>query len=114
MSRPPNTVVETSPYLAQAKGVLTAEDRVAVIDMIASDPKCGDVIVGSGGVRKVRYAVGNKGKSGGTRIIYAFRNEDYPIFLLAVFAKNERATLSKSEVNALAKVVRMIFDHYGE
>ena len=114
MSRLPNTVVETPPYLAQAKGVLTAEDRIAVIDMIASDPECGDVIVGSGGVRKVRYAVGNKGKSGGARIIYAYHNEDHPVFLLAVFAKNERATLSKTEVNALAKVVRMIFSHYGE
>jgi len=84
-----------------------------IVSMIAATPKCGDVIVGSGGIRKVRFAIGHKGKSGGVRVIYAFRDEQFPAFILTVFAKNERANLSKSEINALAKAMDVLFSKYG-
>ncbi len=107
------TIVETAAYLADAKGVLTDEDRVAIVNKIAADPECGKVIVGSGGVRKVRHAIGNKGKSGGVRVIYAYKDERFPAFILTVFAKNERSNLSAAEVNILAKFVKTLFDKYG-
>ena len=108
------TVVETPPYLAQAKGVLSEDDRSGIVDMIATDPTCGVVMEGSGGARKARFAIGNKGKSGGVRVVYAYHSAFFPAFLLAVFAKNERSTLSKAETNALAKVIKAIFSDYGE
>ena len=79
MNVPLHTIVETASYLASAKGLLSDEDRRAVIDMIASDPTSGDLIVGGGGVRKVRFAIGNKGKSGGARIIYLYRLSGVPV-----------------------------------
>jgi len=74
------TVVETLAYLAHA----------AVIDRVASDPECGVLIRGTGGIRKVRFAFGGRGKSGGARVIYFLAGEQLPIFLPTVFAKNEK------------------------
>jgi hypothetical protein len=71
--------------------------------MVASDPQCGVVIPGTGGVRKVRVAASGRGKSGGARVIYLFGGDHVPMFLLAVFAKNEKGNLSQAERNALKK-----------
>jgi hypothetical protein len=67
---------------------------------------------GSGGVRRVRFGFGGRGKSGGARIIYFFSGEDLPVFVLAAFAKNEKADLSVSERNALSRMVRDMIENY--
>ena len=69
---------------------------------------------GTGGIRKFRWASGNKGKSGGVRVIYYFHNESVPLFLLSLFAKSERANLSRSECNELAKLTNMLIKNYGD
>jgi hypothetical protein len=81
--------------------------------MIALDPECGVLIQGTGGIRKARFAVGGKGKSGGVRVIYYYHSESIPVFLLDVFAKNEKANMTKKEMNALADLVK-ILKRYGE
>jgi putative transcriptional regulator len=50
-------------------------ERMAIVDRLAADPTCGVVIPGSGGIRKVRFGFGGRGKSGGARIIYLFSGE---------------------------------------
>jgi hypothetical protein len=60
----------------------------------------------------VRFGFGARGKSGGARIIYLFSGENVPVFLLAVFAKNEKANLSPAERNALGKVVDDMIKNY--
>lgn len=92
---------------------MTDEERSEAIDMIAQDPECGDLLVGGGGIRKVRFSVGGRGKSGGVRIVYYFHNLNVPVFLLTVFAKNERATLSKDDLSQLAKVAKTLARKYG-
>ncbi len=74
---------------------------------------CGDLIQGTGGIRKLRFAVKGKGKSGGVRIAYYYYNESMPVFLLTVFAKNEKADLTRAERNALGKVARALRETYG-
>ena len=113
MAAPPHTIVETASYLASVRGLLSEEDRVAAIDMIATNPTCGDLIVGGGGVRKVRFAIGNKGKSGGARIIYLHHGESYPVFLFVAYAKSVRTNLTKSQTQALAGVAKRIIETYG-
>ena len=108
------TVVETGSFISASKGCMTESERSNAIAMIAENPECGDIIVGGGGIRKIRFAVGSKGKSGGVRVIYYFHNEEVPVFLLTVFAKNERADLSKSELNQLAKAAKLLALKYGE
>ena len=106
------TVVETPSYLADAVRLFSPEERTAIVDRLAADPTCGVVIPGSGGLRKVRFGFGTRGKSGGARIIYLFSGESLPVFVLAVFAKNEKADLSAAERNALAKMVAEMIESY--
>ena len=106
------TVVETPSYLADAERLFSPDERMAVVDRLAADPRCGVVIPGSGGIRKVRFGFGGRGKSGGARIIYLFSGETVPVFVLTVFAKNEKANLSAAERNALAKMVTDMIESY--
>ncbi len=106
------TVVETPSYLADAERLFSPEERLAIVDRLAADPRCGVVIPGSGGIRKVRFGFGARGKSGGARVIYVFSGENLPVFALAAFAKNEKANLSAAERNALAKIVSQMVEIY--
>lgn len=86
----------------------------AAIDRLSLEPEAGVVMKGTGGIRKLRFAVGSKGKSGGVRIVYYFYNHSLPLFLLTVFAKNEQANLTNAERNALAKLAQLIRETYGD
>ena len=77
--------------------------------MVARDPERGELMQGTGGVRKFRVGRGSKGKSGGGRVIYVHYDADHPIFLLAAFAKNEKANLTKAERNEIARFVKTLF-----
>jgi hypothetical protein len=88
------------------------DERKAIVDRLASDPTCGVVIPGGGGIRKVRFGFGARGKSGGARIVYLFSGTNLPVFILAVFAKNEKANLSTAERNALGKMVAAMIEDY--
>ena len=108
------TVVETNSFIADAKACMTNDERSGAIDMLAANPECGDIVPGGGGIRKVRFAIGEKGKSGGVRIIYYFHNERVPVFLLAVFAKKDQANLTKAETKMLGNAAKMLALKYGE
>ena len=95
-------VIETEGYLRAAKDTKMAEDEMtAAVDLVSTDPEAGDVMAGTGGVRKARLAGRGKGKSGGYRIVWYFGGGDIPVFLLTVFGKGEKANLSQGERNAL-------------
>jgi len=96
-----HTVVET--FCAKPASSSDAE-REGVVSTIAKDPEIGDVIAGTGGFRKVRVALQGGGKSGGSRVIYYFCDETMPVFLMQIYAKNEKANLSSSEKNQLKKL----------
>jgi hypothetical protein len=108
------TVVETAAYLARSEKLLDVSEREALKLAIAADPLAGDLIRGSGGVRKLRFGLGGRGKRGGVRVIYFFHNDRMPAFLLTVFAKNERSDLSQAEIAALRRLVGTLVETYGE
>ena len=91
-----------------ATKLLADADRRAIIDHLSAHPQAGDLIEGTGGVRKLRWARDGRGKSGGVRVIYYFHSEAMPLYLLTMFAKNERANLSKAERNELAGMVEAL------
>jgi hypothetical protein len=108
-----HTVIETPDYLQDAKDAGLSEDEMAVIiRIIASNPKAGDVMVGTGGARKLRFAASGKGKRGGVRTVHYFGGDDVPVFMLAVIKKGDRDNLSKAECNALRKELQGIADAY--
>ncbi|MFW2571556.1 type II toxin-antitoxin system RelE/ParE family toxin [Legionella sp. 29fVS95] len=85
--------------------------RKSFIDFIAANPLKGDLIVGTGGARKVSDA--HTGKSGGVRIIYYYHNQQMPIFLFTVYGKNQKANLSQQERNLVKTIISHIVDTYG-
>jgi hypothetical protein len=95
VQRPPITVVETVRFLKDADWLMPESDRAELVGFIAANPHVGDLIPGTGGVRKVRWALPGGGKSGGARVVYYFHNESLPVFLLAAYGKNEKANLSE-------------------
>ncbi len=80
-------VAETRHYAVSAEKLLTASERQAIVDTVALDPLKGDLITGTGGVRKLRFAKQGKGKSGGVRVIYYYYDESAPLLLLDLFGK---------------------------
>lgn len=89
-------------------------DQASLVDFIAANPEAGDVIPGTGGVRKVRWALPGGGTRGGARVIYYFHNPSFPIFLLAAYGKNEKANLTNGERNAMAKLVPLLIHGYSK
>jgi len=102
------SVIETSAYIAAAKDAgMEADEMIAVVTTIATNPEAGEIMPGCGGARKLRVAKPGRGKSGGYRVITYYAGTDYPVFLLTVFGKNEKANLSPAERNALAALAAL-------
>lgn len=102
------TVAELPEYLRAAVKLLSDAERRAIVDYLAEHPTAGDLMEGTGGVRKLRWARDSRGKSGGVRVIYYFHSEAMPLYLLAMFAKNQRANLNRAERNELAGLVDVL------
>lgn len=102
------TVTELPEFIRQSGGLLSEDERKSAIDYLAAHPRSGVVMAGTGGIRKLRWGRGNKGKSGGVRIIYYYHDDRIPLYLLTVFGKNEQANLTKAERNDLARLVDLL------
>lgn len=106
------TVVELAEFQRRAKAIMSDQEREAAINYIVANPEAG-VSLG-GGLRKVRIPRVGGGKSGGFRTMYVFGGVHMPIFLLTVFAKNEKANLSKSEQSMAVEMSKMLIAKYGD
>jgi hypothetical protein len=94
---------------------MSEKDIDGLIEFLAENPEAGDEISGTGGCRKVRFAIegNNKGKSGGVRTITLFSGETMPVFLITVFAKSQKVTLSKAERNQLKTLADKLTEEYS-
>lgn len=101
-------VAELPEYIRRANELLNEAERKSVIDYLAAHPRAGDIMEGTGGIRKLRWARGGKGKSGGVRVIYYYHDQRIPLYLLTVFGKNEKSNITKSERNELARLVGLL------
>lgn len=102
------TVVELPSYIKKANTCLTLENQKALVDYLAVYPEAGTIMEGTGGVRKLRWATENSGKSSGVRVIYYYHNETIPLYLIAMFKKSEKPNLTKAERNELANMVELL------
>lgn len=98
------TVAELPEFIRIADKLLSLEERHDLVRYLAAHPKAGDLMEGTGGVRKLRWARGDHGKSGGVRAIYYFHDNRMPLYLLTLFAKGDRANQSKAQRNELAEL----------
>jgi hypothetical protein len=107
-------IAELPSYIRLAEKRLSAEERQDLINYLAVRPKAGDVMEGTGGVRKLRWGRGGQGKSGGVRVIYYFHDDFMPLYLLTVFAKGDKANLTKAERNELANLIDVLVSIWKE
>jgi hypothetical protein len=108
------TVVETPSFMRDAKGLLSEDERSELISFLAANPDSGDLMPETGGIRKIRWGARGVGKRGGVRAVYFYHNESIPLFLLNVFAKNEKANLTKAERNELRQLTPRLVAGYQE
>jgi hypothetical protein len=101
------TVAETPLFQRQAKDVWDENEREDFVNFIARNPAAGDVIPDTGGVRKVRWGRGGSGKRGGARVIYFYRDADFPLYLM-IYAKARQEDLSADEKRAVRKLVGIL------
>lgn len=105
------TVVELDTFVRRAKTIMTDDERMGIVTYLAVNPEAGVAL--GGGLRKVRVARPDGGKSGGYRTIYAFGGSHMPLFLLTVFAKNEKGNLSRVEQEAAVALSKRLLSSYG-
>lgn len=105
-------VVETSPYLAEARRLMSEEERATVVDTVAANPEGGVVVRGTGGLRKLRIPLRGRGKRSGGRVIYWYHSKDSPAVLLAVFAKNEASDLPAARWKLLERIAAGLIEDF--
>jgi hypothetical protein len=98
-------IAETKSFTARIGDLLDDDDYRALQLELVQRPTAGSVIPGSGGLRKLRWAVAGRGKRGGARVIYFWHPESARILMLFAYAKNEREDLTIAQRQALRKVV---------
>ena len=107
-----HTVVELPEFSKSSEKHLSDIEKSRVINYLAAHPAAGDLMRGTGGIRKLRWSAHGKGKSGGVRVIYYYHNEQMPLFLLTLFGKGKKANLSDSERNDLSKLASFLIKNY--
>ena len=105
------TVVELPEFQRRAKAVMSDDEREAAIVWISENPEAGTSL--GGGLRKVRISRESGGKRGGFRTIYVFGGRHMPIFLVTVFAKNEKANLTAKEQAAAVELSKEIVNMWS-
>lgn len=90
------------------------DELLALQIMLLKDPTSGPVMEGTGGIRKVRFPLENKGKSGSVRVCYTDFEEYEVTYLITAFTKDEQENLTKSEKNVLKKLVKALKEEAGK
>ena len=100
--------VETPVFTAAANELLTDDDYSAFQQFLIAQPRAGQVIPGTGGLRKVRWSAPNAGKRGGVRVIYYVVDEAEQIRLLLIYKKGVKDDLTPTQ----KKLLRAIKDKW--
>lgn len=99
------TVIETPTFVRLASNCWNDEDRTNFITFIAANPDAGDVVPGSGSLRKVRWGTAGRGKRGGVRVIYFNRLANGEIWLLLVYGKSMRENIPAHVLRQIKKEI---------
>ena len=108
------TVVEVPLFTRLVRGRLSDAAVVALTNYIAFNPDAGDLIEGSGGARKLRWASSGRGKSGGARIITYWHCEGCPVVLISIYLKNERVNLTMAEIATLKTICKELAREHSQ
>jgi len=98
--------IETPTFTRLLAGLLTDDEYASLQNVLAEDPEQGDIITGGGGIRKLRFALPGRGKSGGVRVIYYWLRDDGQIYMLLIYPKSKKDDLTERETALLRKFVK--------
>lgn len=87
---------------------LDDKDLMRLQEELLADPKVGDVMKGTGGVRKMRFAFRHRGKSGSIRVIYVDFEVYEKIFLVTAYTKDEKDNLSDAEKSEIKQLIHVL------
>lgn len=99
-------IIETEIFTKKIIELISVEEYRSLQTKLVSDPKQGKLIPNAQGLRKLRWKIENKGKSGGIRVIYYFLTENNQIYMLMAYGKSETEDLTKEQLKKLAQYVR--------
>ena len=98
-------IIETQIFTKQIKKLMGDDDYLLLQETLVNRPDMGSIIKNSGGLRKVRWSLDGRGKSGGARVIYYWMTADEQIYMLLAYPKNEQENLTDEQLNMLKRIV---------
>jgi mRNA-degrading endonuclease RelE of RelBE toxin-antitoxin system len=100
--------IEASAFTKHVYEYLSEDEYLGLQSYLFQYPEAGKVVPGSGGVRKVRWAMSGKGKSGGVRVIYYVKRQDDEIWLLTIYSKSETENIPAYILRQIAKEIENV------
>ena len=98
--------IETATFTRLLADLLTDDEYADLQNVLVENPERGDIIRGSGGLRKLRFALPGRGKSGGARVIYYWLRNDAQIYMLLIYPKSKKDDLTDRETALLREFVK--------
>ena len=98
--------IETSIFTRLIYDYLSEDEYLNLQIHLVHHPENGNLIPGSGGLRKLRWAIKGKGKRGGIRVIYYWKVSDHEIWLLTVYGKSEHTTIPAHILKQIAEEIK--------
>ncbi len=103
-------VIALRSFRKAAKKLFSETELATLIGFLGNNPEKGSVIAGTGGLRKLRWALAGRGKRGGSRVIYYYHRPEWQVLLLTAYAKNEKEDLLEREKKLLAALIKQIVE----
>ena len=100
-------ILETSVFTKQITQLVSDEDYQHLQRVLVINPLAGALIKNSGGLRKLRWRIEGRGKSGGIRVIYYYVTADSKVFMLVAYDKSKKDDLTQKELAILRKLVKV-------
>jgi len=97
--------IEASAFTRYVYKYLSEDEFSGLQSFLLIYPEAGKVVPGSGGVRKIRWSISGKGKSGGVRVIYYFKRRENEIWLLTIYSKSEVENIPAHILHQIAKEI---------
>jgi mRNA-degrading endonuclease RelE of RelBE toxin-antitoxin system len=98
--------IETTIFTKYVDSYLTADEYLGLQNYLLQFPESGKIVPGSGGVRKLRWAMSGTGKRGGVRVIYYFKKQEDEIWLLTIYSKSETENIPAHILRKIAEEIQ--------
>jgi len=98
--------IETPTFTRLLVDLMTDDEYTVLQHVLVENPERGEIIQGGGGIRKLRHALPGRGKSGGVRVIYYWLRHDDQVYMLLIYPKSKKDTLTDRETALLRELVK--------